>query len=465
MSVLKANVCEDDDAPDALSMNAETALKHTVNSVARKFKFILKDKKKVERLAKRLCYYNDSLDKMTSRQEQESSRRRLRTHFSTQDPEKLHLLQQAAALLEHHDIETMASSRSVLETGYPVEHRSRPPEKEDGIQGLHGYRLEYHELDFHGIPFSADQPRAVATFQRETVLVDWRCCRDDTWRKENPIAFRQRTENLTRILNSDLGSLNLSVLHCVGYIDRNTTVTGYAFRLPPEANSKQKPLTLHHLLTNVTKPSDIPDLGERFEVAKALVSTVFEFHNMGWMHKNVQSKNILFWPKPGTQDEPNLSKPYLVGFDISRPNQPGEVSEKPFSNNEDDLYRHPDYKGSKPNSFQPPFDIYSLGIVLFEIGLWAAISRQNGSQVRRGARPPLKSHVSYTDPAFIENVMKGPVMDLKQYMGVRYRDAVITCLNGTFDKIWEQSKGEDRMQLYQDEVQSKLVDIIALCNA
>ena len=402
---------------------------------------------------------------MTPKLEQESSRRRLRAQLPTQNPEQLHLLRRAADFLEHRDIETMASLRSIIEDGYTLEH-SRPLENADEGQGSRDYRLEYNQLDFHGIPFSADQSRTVATFQHETVLVDWRCCRDGTWRRENPAAFQQRTENLAKILNGDLRPLNLSVLHCVGYLNQNSTVIGYAFRLPPEASHHQKPRTLHHYLASVTKPSDIPDLGERFEIAKALVSTIFEFHNMGWMHKNIQSKNILLWPKTNAQSEPNLSKPYLVGFDVSRPNQSGEVSEKPFSNLEDDVYRHPQYKGPHPNSFQPPFDLYSLGIVLFEIGLWVTISSQDGNHHRRGTRPSLQSRrISFNDPAFIENVMKGPVMDLKQYMGTRYRDAVITCLNGTFDQVWERSKGEKQMQLYQEEVQNRLVDIIATCNA
>lgn len=433
--------------------------------MARKFKFILLDKKKVERLAKRLRYYNDSLEKMTSsRLEQESSRRRLRTHFANEDPE---LLRQAAAVLEHRDIETMASSKSIIEDGHKVGH-GRASDNANEAQGLHQHRIEYNQLNFHGNPFSTHQSRTIATFQDETVLIDWRCCRDGTWRRENPAAFQQRTENLAKILNSDLRPLRLSVLHCVGYLNQNRTVTGYAFRMPPEAHSKevpQQPLTLHHLLANTTKPSDVPDLGERFELAKALVSTIFEFHNMGWMHKNIQSKNVLFWTKLGTPNEANLSKPYLVGFDTSRPNEPGEVSEKPFSTNEDDFYRHPQYQEPRSNSFQPPFDMYSLGIVLFEIGLWVVVSSQRGSHARRSPKPVSQSHVSFEDSAFMDNLMKGPVMDLKRYMGIRYRDAVISCLNGTFDQVWEQSKGEKQMQLYQEQVQNQLVDVIAMCNA
>ena len=86
-------------------------------------------------------------------------------------------------------------------------------------------------------------------------------------------------------------------------------MTSYAFRLPLDALSGQDPVALHQMLMHTKKPSDIPDLSERFELAKALVSTVFEIHNIGWMHKNIQPKNVLFWPKAGTANEPNLSKP------------------------------------------------------------------------------------------------------------------------------------------------------------
>ena len=241
------------------------------------------------------------------------------------------------------------------------------------------------------------------------------------------------------------------------------TRSGYAFSLPPDALPGQKPITLHQLLTRVKSGSEIPDLGERFELAKALVSTVFEIHNIGWMHKNIQPKNILFWSKPGTDDEPNVSKPYLMGFDISRPDQPGEMSEKPPIRPEDDLYRHPDYKGATPKSFQPSFDIYSLGVILFEIGLWRSVGPS--SQRPRSAS---RSHSDTGDPLYIEKtVMSGPIMDLKRFTGIRYRDAVTACLNREFDAVWE-GQGSDRqkqLKVYLGQVQTKVVDPIAYCSA
>ncbi|KAL8835135.1 MAG: hypothetical protein Q9170_003440 [Blastenia crenularia] len=456
---------------ESMQLSVKQPPKRSILGLARTIKFVLRDKKKMEALVKELCYWNDSLDKMTSRLEQESMRRRLRVRFSTGNIDDLQQLQAAAALLEHHDLEKMASARTVIEKGYSNEPPSQLldpqsiPSRAPTPNPESDFRLEMNQLDFHGLPFMTDQSRAMATYRGEGIIVDWRLCRDDTWRRQNPKAFRQRTENLTRVLNSDLKALDVAVLHCVGYLDQSSTVTGYAFRVPPEANPRQKPVTLHQLLTNVKTTSDVPDLGDRFELAKVLVSTVFEILNIGWLHKNIQPKNVLIWPKSGTKDAWDYSKPYLVGFDISRPNQPGEVSEKPLSNPDDDIYRHPDYRTHNSRPFLPSFDMYSLGILLFEIGTWRTVGYQG---VRRSSRPSLETHKS--DPNFIEKVvMDGPVMDLKRHMGAKYRDAVVACLNQEFDAIWDQEtvfdSPEARLQDFQTEVQMKVVDAIAVCSA
>ncbi|KAL8718617.1 MAG: hypothetical protein Q9225_004258 [Loekoesia sp. 1 TL-2023] len=474
VGVPKSGDMSDVELLESMQISVKQPPKRSVLGLARTIKFVLRDKKKMETLVKELCYWNDSLDKMTSRLEQESMRRRLRVKFSTGNIDELQQLEAAAALLQHRDLERMAYARTVIERGYSTESGSRPLDATSTQPGATSpnnesdFRLEMNQLDWHGLPFMTDQVRATATYRGEGIIVDWRLCRDDTWRRQNPKAFRQRTENLTRVLNSDLKALNVAVLHCVGYLDQSSTVTGYAFRVPPGANPRQKPITLHQLLTNVTKTSDVPDLGDRFELAKVLVSTVFEILNIGWLHKNIQPKNVLFWPKPGTKDRWDLSKPYLVGFDISRPNQPGEMSEKPLSDPDDDIYRHPDYRAQDSRSFLPSFDIYSLGIMLFEIGTWRTVGYQGSRRTTSSSRPSLETHKS--DPNFVEKViMDGPVMDLKRHMGAKYRDAVLACLSQEFDAIWDRGKvfesAEARLQCFQTEVQSKVVDAIAVCNA
>ncbi|KAL8997008.1 MAG: hypothetical protein Q9169_003598 [Polycauliona sp. 2 TL-2023] len=278
---------------ESMQLSVKSPPKRSVIGLVKTIKFVVRDKKKMQELVKELCYWNDSLNEMISNLEQASARRRLRVRFSTGDVDELQQLQAAAALLQHRDLEEMASARTVIEKGYWKEEASMsqpgaaPAPLDATFQGT-DFRLEMNQLDWQGLPFMTDQMRALATYKGESIIVDWRLCRDDTWRRENPKAFRQRTENLTKVLNSNLKALNVGVLHCIGYLDQSSTVTGYAFKAPPGTTPGRKPTTLHQLLTNVSKSSDVPDLGDRFELAKALVSTVFEILNLGWLHKNIR---------------------------------------------------------------------------------------------------------------------------------------------------------------------------------
>lgn len=276
-----------------MQLSVKSPPKRSVIGLAKTIKFVVRDKKKMQQLVKDLCYWNDSLNEMISGLEQASARRRLRVRFSTGDIDQLQQLQAAAALLQHRDLEEMASARTVIERGYwreesPTSHPEAAPVPSDAATPVTGFRLEMNQLEWQGLPFMTDQTRALATYKGESIIVDWRLCRDDTWRRQNPKAFRQRTENLTKVLNSNLKALNVGVLHCVGYLDQTSTVTGYAFKAPSDTPPGQKPTTLHQLLTNVSRSSDVPDLGDRFELAKALVSTVFEILNLGWLHKNIR---------------------------------------------------------------------------------------------------------------------------------------------------------------------------------
>ena len=426
-------------------------------------------------LIKQLCYWNDSLEKMRSQLEQESLRRQLRTEFTTKDASEMPQVEAAAVLLEHKDIEKLASARIIVDQGRDLEAPGIPRLATESLQPTHNsnvlqppstwdFHLDVQHLEWKQPPFATEQVRASAVYKGEEVVVDWRSCQDDTWRMTNPTDFKRRTENLTRILNSDLKPLNLSILHCVGYLNENKNFTGYAFRLPPHARPGQRPVTLHDLISRERDPRDLPDLGDRFELAKALVSTIFEIHHIGWMHKAICPRNIVFWPRESSGSETDITRPYIMGFDTSRPNQPNEFSETPMTRADDDHYRHPDYREPKSRSFQPSYDIYSLGVVLFEVGIWKNLS---ASTQRHASRPTLPTNRS--DPNLIKRCMeKGPQMELRRHTGRRYGDAVAACLDHSLDFFWRDPPPYERqvaLQRYLKQLQTKLVDAIAVCNA
>ena len=454
---------------ESMSIATKSSPEHTLMEIRKTLTYALLEKKRIEQLLQNLCSLNDSLDGLTSTQERESSRRRLRAYFSTSNTTELHNLKAAAAFLKHQDIERMANARIVIEQ-----------EESDCLFDLLGcsqlrspdrlpstprpvYRLEADEFGWREVPYSIDRSLTMATWRGESVIVDWQNCLENSWMRGYSAAFRSHTRKLITVLNTGLSSLNLAVLHCVGYVERASILTGYAFRLPPDVEPGQSPVTLHHLLCNV---DDIPDLGTRFQLAKALVSAVFEIHSLGWLHRNIQSKSILFWPNPNSKVKIDISKPYLIGFDISRPNQLEEYLGKPLSHIGDDLYRHPLYKGAKQHSFQPSFDMYSLGIVLYEIGLWRCITV--ASQAAPGISKLRPNPAHNLDVLYIGTLMKDEsVGELKKYMGRNYRDAVMVCLRREFDDIWEQQDGDRQKQLhtYLERVQNKVVDAISVCSA
>ena len=449
---------EESELPETMSTATKSSPEQSLVRFRKIFNYDSLEKKQIERFLQSLCYWNDSLDGLTPLLQRESSRRQLRAHFSTSNIAELRNLEAAAAFLKHQDIERMASIRSFIEQESYGLDRSQLQSPDNGPSW---YRLEANDFELQEIPYQTDQPRAMATLRGgESVIVDWQKCLDDSWRREHPATFRRRTQNLITILNTGLRPVNHSILHCVGYLERESNITGYAFRLPPGADPGRMPVTLHHLLCNASNSWDIPDVGERHQLAEALISTVYEIQNLGWSHKNIQPNNVLFWPD--SNGKIDVSKPYLIGFDISIPNQPGEFSEKPLSHPEDDIYRHPLYKdkGAELKSFQPSFDVYSLGVVLYEIGLWRHIIGAFQAAPGTSELPFIPTH-NFDSSYTYTKVKNGSLDELRRLMGKKYRDAVIACLRREFYDIWEEEGDKEKLlHTFFEQVQDKAVDPI-----
>lgn len=107
--------------------------------------------------------------------------------------------------------------------------------------------------------------------------------------------------------------------------------------------------------------------------------------------------------------------------------------------------------------------MYSVGVMLYEIGLWRNVPQQRQSG---DLRPSLQTHTS--DPHFVEKVlMSGLNTDSKRYTGIKYEDAIKTSLSREFDAYLDKQSVDRQKQLrsYLGQVQTKVVDAIAACNA
>lgn len=193
-------------------------------------------------------------------------------------------------------------------------------------------------------------------------------------------------------------------------------------------------------------------LGARFELARKLVRAVCLLHSSGWLHKNIRAESVMFFPEHVTalqEDryeidvEIDVSKPILMGYIFSRPDDIGQTSPLSVSqrdkrganhsipgrtasdgvhvwdtlaevsrqntakfrrrssiyghNTSDkigelqetkktnisgftlDYYQHPAKHANPKRLYRHAYDVYSLGILLLEVGLWKSLSIREDS--------------------------------------------------------------------------------------
>jgi hypothetical protein len=118
--------------------------------------------------------------------------------------------------------------------------------------------------------------------------------------------------------------------------------------------------------------------------------------------------------------------PYLTAFEYSR-STTGNTNWPYDNDTEKNLYRHPDRQRPPSISFNKLHDLWALGAVLLEIGLWeTAASIQHDGVLKRALSIPVDPHA--LKDIYLDRVTQ----DLAHSMGPAYAQAVKTCLLGNF---------------------------------
>ncbi|KAF4944852.1 hypothetical protein FGADI_12395 [Fusarium gaditjirri] len=129
------------------------------------------------------------------------------------------------------------------------------------------------------------------------------------------------------------------------------------------------PESLRDLIRS-SKKNRPPMLGDRFALASALAIAFSRFHSAGWLHKGFRTDNIKFFAKNDDQTTfTDVTSPFITGFQYSRPTDAQSLSSGPLDGEGLEYYYHP----SIDKGFTKRTDLYSLGVVLYEIGYWGLI--------------------------------------------------------------------------------------------
>lgn len=280
------------------------------------------------------------------------------------------------------------------------------------------------DLDSEG---HGHESRSVGTYTMDDeevrVLVEWKAY---DWRWKNGPEAQEllaRAESLATLLNrretmrSGVFPDN-RLLDCLGFLHNTATYRiGFIYSFPPGSSRSTGPVSLNsYLRQSLNDESSRPDLGDLFRLVQALVTTVGALHEVGWLHKNISSHNIVCFPPTDAEAYRYIGSGFLVGFSHSRP---GDALFSQGLNDEDQLYQHPTYRKASIR-YNECYDYFSVGIVLLEIALWSPISEiwENHSDEGLDAENFRKLLVeSYAPQA-------GP------NMGAVYQAAVLFCLQG-----------------------------------
>ncbi|KAH8801524.1 hypothetical protein F5884DRAFT_862218 [Xylogone sp. PMI_703] len=233
-------------------------------------------------------------------------------------------------------------------------------------------------------------------------------------KKENRVVLIEWVENLDRENERETGTKALMLAApkppqlllptCYGMVDDPDNGRLGLVLAPPEhirshlpqiltagaISRKRMPISLKELLEK-RHPSYVErlELGVRFQLAKKFIDAIRMMHCVGWVHKNISSENIIFFaarhmsthgvmgPDPNSPQQIGFDEPLFVGIGDPRLDDTlGEPHTYYLTRGDEiptpdlDYYHHPDRRADPLMRYSRSHDIYSIGVVLLEIGIW-----------------------------------------------------------------------------------------------
>ena len=247
---------------------------------------------------------------------------------------------------------------------------------------LKDLRLDSKHLHRFASSGNGSGARELIIFDQRVALMEW---------KDVPATAEPRLKHRIADVASMLSEMKHSKfhsLHCVGFVkDAQVGRYAYIFDLPsnvtmhiirPEVYTSSLDITcsMNTLKDLLLFQAQRPSLTQRIKLAITLAETTLQLHTAGWVHKGIRAENVLFFCPAEHDwkiDGGVLPNAWLGGYDFARMSNGAQMTEDPAATREPRLYRHPLSLDSIRPPFSEAFDLYSLGCVLLEIGLWQTL--------------------------------------------------------------------------------------------
>ncbi|ERF73113.1 hypothetical protein EPUS_09187 [Endocarpon pusillum Z07020] len=285
--------------------------------------------------------------------------------------------------------------------------------------------------------------RMFATLGQETILVEFKPHKSTLAGQELSI-FESEVTKLVKLLSCAEAPL-CRILRAAGYFHQSSrSCFAYLYQFPKNVSVSAdaiSPCTLLDLICT-TRPSPrtgssqtelLPPqhaLEERFEFARKIACAVMYVHMMQYVHKSIRTSNIVVLSQKAAATTPEtgcfperLGEPFLCGFETARQDK-ATSDQRGDAHWRYNIYRHPKRQGLHPQErYTMNHDIYSLGVVLLELGVW---------------RPLLSTGLAKLKDSTDEEVAAAKVKDylkkmakerLPIVMGTKYCETVLFCLD------------------------------------
>ncbi len=185
--------------------------------------------------------------------------------------------------------------------------------------------------------------------------------------------------------------------------------------------------TLEQLVEHEPFPKMNPPLNQCLKLAYKLAEAVFFLHTAGFLHKNITTSSIVLLEQshsqPGAVSSADVvDEAYLMGFDLIREadaityregsanRRTGDEPRPAIEMWKTDVFQHPDRLQGQTTipRYVSTYDVYSLGVVLLEIGLWRPL-------------PQVVGRLDPGNPSSWPGELLGAVPQISSRMGERYR--------------------------------------------